>query len=68
EYDPQPPFDAGHMTKASPAVRARAERQMRKLALSPREATAVSTALLRRWFSVLYRTVRREPEKATMAR
>ncbi|MGZ3448302.1 MAG: DJ-1/PfpI family protein [Polyangiales bacterium] len=67
EYDPQPPFDAGHMTKASPAVRARAERQMRKLALSPREATAVSTALLRRWFSVLYRTVRREPEKATMA-
>jgi transcriptional regulator GlxA family with amidase domain len=62
EYDPQPPFDAGHMTKASPAVRQRAEREMRQQALSAREVGAVSKTLLRRWLSVLHAKVRREPK------
>jgi transcriptional regulator GlxA family with amidase domain len=30
EYDPRPPFDAGHWSKAAPAVRALAEAEMRR--------------------------------------
>ncbi|MEQ1502561.1 MAG: DJ-1/PfpI family protein [Myxococcota bacterium] len=61
EYDPQPPFDAGHRSKASDAVRTRAEREMLRLAIRPAEVLGVSTALGRRWVEVLYRKVRREP-------
>lgn len=60
EYDPQPPFDAGHITKASAAVRERAEREMQRLALAPRQVAALSTALVRRWVHVLHRKVRGE--------
>jgi transcriptional regulator GlxA family with amidase domain len=60
EYDPQPPFDAGHMTKASAAVRARAQREMLRLATSPRELAALPAVLLQRWMHVLRRKVRGE--------
>lgn len=60
EYDPQPPFDAGHMCKASPEVRARARREMARMAVSTGEAIALPKALVRRWTDVLMRVVRRE--------
>lgn len=61
EYDPQPPFDAGHMGKASPAVRARARRDMLKASLSVRGVLALSKALLARWMHVLTRRRRPAP-------
>ncbi len=60
EYDPQPPFDSGHMSKASPAVRARAERETRALAVSPRELAALPVVLVRRFAEVIRRKVRGE--------
>lgn len=41
EYDPQPPFQMGHMSKADAAVRALAQREMLKLSVTPRESGAL---------------------------
>jgi transcriptional regulator GlxA family with amidase domain len=60
EYDPQPPFNSGHMSKASESVRAQAKREMIRLGTTPRELVALPTALLRRWLDVLHRKVRGE--------
>ena len=60
EYDPQPPFDSGHMSKASPEVQALAKAEMRRLALSAGEAAALPQALVARWVDVLRRKVRGE--------
>jgi hypothetical protein len=43
EYDPQPPFDAGHPSKASKVVVGNAKALGRKIALNPSELRAVST-------------------------
>jgi transcriptional regulator GlxA family with amidase domain len=43
EYDPQPPFDAGHPSKASKTVVANAKALGRKIALNPSEVRAVPT-------------------------
>jgi transcriptional regulator GlxA family with amidase domain len=43
EYDPQPPFHAGHPSKASEAVIANAKALGRKFALNPSEVRAVPT-------------------------
>lgn len=59
EYDPQPPFDQGHMSKASAAVRKRAQREAQRMALSPRALMALPTVLVRRWREVLERKLRR---------
>jgi transcriptional regulator GlxA family with amidase domain len=40
EYDPQPPFDAGHPSKASETVIANAKTMLRKNALNPSELRA----------------------------
>jgi len=40
EYDPQPPFDAGHTSKASGAVRKRANAQLTKQSIAVREIAA----------------------------
>jgi transcriptional regulator GlxA family with amidase domain len=48
EYDPQPPFDAGHPSKASKAVVDNARTLGRKIALSPSELRAVPTIAWRR--------------------
>lgn len=58
EYDPMPPFDSGHMDKAGPETRARAEREMMLASVSPREAIALPTALARRYMDVIVRKVR----------
>lgn len=41
EYDPAPCFQAGHMSKASEPVRALAQKEMLKSALSPRESASL---------------------------
>lgn len=58
EYDPQPPFDAGHMSKASAAVRRRAQNQTLRASASPRELLALPRVLVSRWLSVLFGKVR----------
>jgi len=55
EYDPQPPFDAGHMTKADPQIAKRAKQEILKAALNPRDAISIPTVLMRRWKDVLMR-------------
>jgi transcriptional regulator GlxA family with amidase domain len=41
EYDPKPPFDSGHTSKASPKVRAQAERDMKRMSITASECLAV---------------------------
>jgi transcriptional regulator GlxA family with amidase domain len=48
EYDPKPPFDAGHPEKASQAVLDRATRLGRKIAVNPTEARSIATIAWRR--------------------
>jgi len=43
EYDPQPPFDAGHMSKAPKEVVKAARKEMAQLSKHPRNLAAVST-------------------------
>jgi hypothetical protein len=40
EYDPHPPFDSGHLSKASEPVRSAAKALLRKTALNPAEVRA----------------------------
>lgn len=49
EYDPRPPFDSGHISKASPAVIKAAKRRMRGQAFNIGELAAVPGVLARRW-------------------
>lgn len=58
EYDPQPPFDSGHISKASPETLSQARAELAKASLSLGELGALPTALFRRWREVLYRRVR----------
>jgi hypothetical protein len=48
EYDPRPPFDAGHPSKASKTVIGNARTLGRKIAVNPSEARAVPTIAWRR--------------------
>jgi transcriptional regulator GlxA family with amidase domain len=52
EYDPHPPFDAGHPSKASKAVVDHARALLRKEALNPSEMRAVPTIA---WQRVLHK-------------
>jgi transcriptional regulator GlxA family with amidase domain len=60
EYDPQPSFDSGHVSKASAATRRGAEAWMMRKSLSLSELAALPRSLLGRWREVLYRRVRGE--------
>jgi transcriptional regulator GlxA family with amidase domain len=60
EYDPQPPFDSGHMSKASEPVRQRARRETMRASISARELVSLPRALLARWRHVLWTNVRGE--------
>ncbi|MEY4510242.1 MAG: hypothetical protein RLZZ450_2364 [Pseudomonadota bacterium] len=60
EYDPRPPFDSGHMTKASAAVRQRAQRETLRASVSPQELVALPRVLVSRWLTVLRSKVRGE--------
>lgn len=48
EYDPHPPFDSGHPSKASETVVAKAKALGRKIAVNPSEMRAVATIAWRR--------------------
>ncbi|BCJ41329.1 hypothetical protein GCM10010168_89110 [Actinoplanes ianthinogenes] len=48
EYDPQPPFDAGHPTKARKEILDRATRLGRQISLTPGEFKAAATVAWRR--------------------
>jgi transcriptional regulator GlxA family with amidase domain len=48
EYDPQPPFDAGHPSKAGDEVRRKARAELIRAGASPREAIAIPKVLWRR--------------------
>lgn len=56
EYDPQPPFDSGHMSKATPSTKATATAMMAKEMMKP-AALAATTGLL--WDAALGR-IRRD--------
>jgi transcriptional regulator GlxA family with amidase domain len=57
EYDPQPPFDAGHLSKADPAVVRRARADLAKLAvLNPRNLVSLPAFVVQRWMRVLQRS------------
>ena len=48
EYDPQPPFDAGHPSKANDAVRAKAEAELARFGKNPRNIVSIPKILWRR--------------------
>ena len=48
EYDPRPPFDAGHPSKASARVRSKAEAELARHARNPRDLISVPKILWRR--------------------
>jgi hypothetical protein len=45
EYDPQPPFDSGHMTKASASTKAAATALMTKDLIKPTQLKAATMLL-----------------------
>ena len=49
EYDPQPPFDTGHVSKADPATIRRARSRLTRAALTPSLVLALPKILLARW-------------------
>jgi transcriptional regulator GlxA family with amidase domain len=62
EYDPQPPFDAGHPSKASKAVVHDAKALGRKIAVNPSEVRAVATIA---WQRVLDRFRKQSVRRTT---
>jgi transcriptional regulator GlxA family with amidase domain len=57
EYDPQPPFDSGHMSKADPAIARQAKLEMARVAaLNPRNLVSLPTVVLRQWLDILKRS------------
>jgi len=58
EYDPRPPFDSGHVSKASPETLARARAAIAQASLSVGELTALPRALVACWRELLYRRLR----------
>ena len=53
EYDPQPPFDAGHISKAPGSIKRRAAARMAKMALNPRDAISLPKVVGRLWMERL---------------
>jgi hypothetical protein len=49
EYDPRPPFDAGHVSRADPETVARARELARTSARNRRNLVSIPKLLLRRW-------------------
>ena len=62
EYDPQPPFDSGHLSKASAATKATATAMLSKETVKHRPARRVGAAAVGR------RRIRARPREAAAAR
>ena len=56
EYDPHPPFDAGHMSKAEESVAKKARSKMYRIAtMNPRNIVTIPKLLLKKWSKSLKR-------------
>lgn len=56
EYDPQPPFDAGHMSKAEESVAKKARSKMTRIAaMNPRNIVTIPKLVLNQWGKSLKR-------------
>jgi transcriptional regulator GlxA family with amidase domain len=51
EYDPQPPFNCGHMSKAEPDIQKQAAKEMRLRALNRRDFISVPKMVWQQWRS-----------------
>ena len=49
EYDPQPPFNSGHMSKADETISKQAKARMRERSKNPRNLISLPKVLLRQW-------------------
>lgn len=49
EYDPHPPFDTGHMSKAPEEIRKKATIEMLKAGANPRDLISLPKVLVRQW-------------------
>ena len=59
EYDPQPPFDSGHMSKAEPHIAREAKTRMAAVAArNPRNLLSIPKLVMRRWSEALKRARR----------
>lgn len=58
EYDPQPPYDAGHLSKADPETARRARILAKERAKNPRNLVSLPLILVRRWRQSLSRARR----------
>jgi transcriptional regulator GlxA family with amidase domain len=61
EYDPRPPFDSGHPSKASETVREKAAAALARDARNPRDFISVPKILWRRAIERSRSMVRRQP-------
>jgi transcriptional regulator GlxA family with amidase domain len=68
EYDPQPPFDSGHIDKASAEIRSTAQLGMARLATRPSELIALPRSLVRHWVRVIGERVRTRSIPGAQAR
>ena len=59
EYDPQPPFDCGHISKADPATKKSARKALAMAAVTPRELLAFPAVMMTRFKQALARRRRR---------
>lgn len=51
EYDPRPPFDSGHMSKAAPRIAEAARSEMSRRATNIRNLISVPKVLANQWFA-----------------
>ena len=51
EYDPQPPFNCGHMSKAAPDIQKQASKEMRQRAVNRRDFISVPKMVWQQWRS-----------------
>jgi transcriptional regulator GlxA family with amidase domain len=59
EYDPQPPFDSGHMSKAEAHIARQVKKKMAAIAASnPRNLLSIPKLVVRQWARALKRARR----------
>lgn len=60
EYDPEPPFDSGNVSKSDASVVQEATENMKRLAIhNPKNITSISKLLMRRWLKMVVRARRK---------
>jgi len=60
EYDPEPPFDSGNISKSEASVVQKATENMKRLAIqNPKNVISISKLLIRRWIKMVVRARRK---------